>query len=206
MSLRVIGAGLGRTGTMSLKAALERLLGGPCYHMIEVFPRPAHFGLWTAAAHGEPVDWHALFDGFQAAVDWPASAFWKQISETFPEAIILLSTRSSAEAWWKSASETIFRVATANRGPVADMIEAIFEATFTKEIHNREAAIAAYERHNANVRATAPRDRLVEWQPKDGWGPLCQALGVAVPTEPFPHVNTTDEFNARLAAGQPPGH
>jgi len=207
MSLRVIGAGLGRTGTMSLKGALERLLGAPCYHMIEVFPRPAHFGLWTAAARGEPVDWHALFDGFQATVDWPASAFWKEIAQAFPEALILLSTRDSAESWWKSASQTIFRVATADRSnPVAKMVDAIFEARFTKAIDDRDAAIAAYERHNADVRANAPRDRLVEWTPKDGWGPLCKALGVAVPAEPFPHVNTTDEFKARIAAGPPPGH
>jgi len=206
MFLRVIGAGLGRTGTTSLKGALERLLGAPCYHMIEVFPRPAHFGLWTAAARGEPVDWHALFAGFQAAVDWPPSAFWKEIAAAFPESIILLSTRDSAESWWKSANETIFGVAAANRtGPMATMIDSIFEARFTKAIHDREAAIAAYERHNADVRATAPRDRLVEWTPKDGWGPLCKALGVAVPAEPFPHVNTTDEFKARVAVGLPPG-
>src|SRR6266566_10081202 len=99
MTLRVIGAGMGRTGTMSLKLALERLLGGPCYHMVEVFPRPAHFGLWTAAGRGKPTDWHALFDGFVAAVDWPAAAFWKEIADAFPEAIILLSTRDS-ESWW----------------------------------------------------------------------------------------------------------
>jgi hypothetical protein len=192
---------------MSLKVALERLLGEPCYHMIEVFPRPAHFGLWTTAAHGERVDWHALFDGFTAAVDWPAAAFWKEISEAFPESMILLSTRDSAESWWQSASETIFGVVTADRsGPIATMVDAIFETRFTKAIHDREAAIAAYERHNENVRATAPRARLVEWTPKDGWGPLCKALGVAVPAEPFPYVNTTDEFRARVAAGSPPGH
>lgn len=192
---------------MSLKVALERLLGGPCYHMIEVFPRPAHAGLWTAAAHGERVDWHALLDGFPAAVDWPPAAFWKEISDAFPESIILLSTRASAESWWKSASETIFRRATDERGgPIAAMANAIFETRFTTALHDREAAIAAYERHNADVRATAPRARLVEWTPKDGWGPLCKALGVAVPAEPFPHVNTTDEFRARVAAGRPPGH
>jgi len=162
--------------------------------------------LWTAAARGEPVDWHALFAGFQAAVDWPPSAFWKEIAAAFPESIILLSTRDSAESWWKSANETIFGVAAANRtGPMATMIDSIFEARFTKAIHDREAAIAAYERHNADVRATAPRDRLVEWTPKDGWGPLCKALGVAVPAEPFPHVNTTDEFKARVVVGLPPG-
>lgn len=191
---------------MSLKTALERLLGGPCYHMIEVFPRPAHFEVWTAAAHGERVDWNALFSGFEAAVDWPASAFWKEISEAFPAAIILLSTRDSAESWWNSARETIFGAVRANHsGPMATMIDAMFETRFTQAIHDREAAIAAYERHNANVRQTAPCERLVEWTPKDGWGPLCKALGMAVPAEPFPHVNTTDEFQARVKAGLMPG-
>src|SRR5689334_7713375 len=107
MTLKVIGAGVGRTGTMSLKIALERLLGAPCYHMVEVFQRPAHFARWTAAARGEPIDWHALLDGFAAAVDWPASAFWPELAAANPDAIILLSTRD-AQGWWKSASAMIF--------------------------------------------------------------------------------------------------
>ncbi len=201
MSLRVIGAGVGRTGTMSLKGALERLLGGPCYHMIEVMPRPAHFGLWTAAALGEPVNWRALFDGFVAAVDWPASAFWREISDAFPDAIIILSTRDSADAWWKSASETIFRAKALRTGAMATMLDTMSERRFTKDVHDRQAAIEAYERHNADVRATAPRHRFLEWTPKDGWGPLCKALGVPVPAEHFPHVNSTAEFNASFAAG-----
>ena len=201
MTLRVIGAGMGRTGTMSLKLALERLLGGPCYHMIEVFPRPAHFGLWTAAGLGKSVDWHALFDGFVAAVDWPAAAFWPEIAEAFPEAIILLSTRPS-EAWWKSASETIFAPReTPVPPPMADMLAAVLSNRFTANRTNKDEAIAAYERGNANVRATAPRSRLVEWTPGDGWAPLCKALGVPVPADPFPHANTTDEFKARVASG-----
>jgi hypothetical protein len=175
--------------------------------MIEVFPRPAHLGLWAAAARGERVDWHALLDGFTAAVDWPPAAFWKEIAEAFPESIIVLSTRATAESWWESASETIFRRATAERSaPIATMVDAIFNARFTTALHDREAAIAAYERHNAEVRATAPRERLVEWTPNDGWGPLCRALGMAVPAEPFPHVNTMDDFRTRVAAGRPPGH
>ncbi len=107
MTLRVVGAGLGRTGTHSLKLALERLLGAPCYHMMEVFKHPAHLERWTAAGHDEPVNWRALLHGFVATVDWPAAAYWKELSEAFPEAIIVLSTRPSAD-WWKSASETIF--------------------------------------------------------------------------------------------------
>jgi len=205
MSLKVIGSGVGRTGTNSLKLALEKLLGAPCYHMIEVFPRPQHFKLWTAAGRGEPTDWHALFAGFGAAVDWPAAAFWEPISRAFPDAIILHSERSSAEAWWKSASETIF----ANRTPpfpiMKEMIEATIGTTFTPNPRDREEAIAAYGRWNAHVRATAPKERTVFWKPGDGWAPICNKLGLPVPSEPFPHVNTTDEFKARVASGPPPG-
>jgi hypothetical protein len=208
MTLRVVGAGMGRTGTMSLKLALTRLLGAPCYHMVEVFAKPAHFALWTAAGRGQPVDWNALFEGYTSAVDWPAAAFWPELAAAFPDAHVLLSTRDSA-SWWKSASETILAPSSPAfvPGPMSEMIDAVLGSRFTKQIHDREAAIAAYERGNAHVRATVPAGRLVEWTAKDGWGPLCKMLGVPVPAEPFPHANTTEEFKARVASGHgPPAH
>src|SRR5687768_4747018 len=107
MGLKVVGAGLGRTGTHSLKEALERLLGGPCYHMIEVFGRPDDIPTWHAAANGEMPPWNEFLAEFHAAVDWPAAAFWPELSEANPEAIILLSTRDT-EGWWRSADQTIF--------------------------------------------------------------------------------------------------
>ena len=110
MTLRVVGAGLGRTGTHSLKIALEQLLGAPCYHMLEVFGHPEHIAIWQDAVDGKPVDWAALMDGYRAAVDWPEVAFWSDLADTFPDAIVLLSTRSSSDAWWKSADETIFEI------------------------------------------------------------------------------------------------
>lgn len=196
MSLRVVGAGLGRTGTLSLKTALERLVGRPCYHGSEVFTQPEHVDLWNSAARDEPVDWQALFDGFQATVDWPAAAFWEEISAAFPESIILLSTRDSVDSWYKSAHETIFQYAPiADSSPVLKMFATVLDARFTTEINDAEAVKAAYERHNAHVRATAPAGRLVEWTPKDGWGPLCEALGVPVPGEPFPRLNTTQDWD-----------
>lgn len=100
--MRVVGAGLGRTGTMSLKLALEKLLDGPCYHMLEVFPRPDHIAMWQDVLNGERPDWDRIFEGFAAAVDWPVAAFWREISNVYPEAIILLSTRA-ADSWWQSA-------------------------------------------------------------------------------------------------------
>ncbi len=199
MSLRVIGAGLGRTGTASLKIALARLLGAPCYHMLEVIQRPEHVPHWHAAARGDMPDWDALFDGYAAAVDWPASAFWRELSERYPDALILLSTRS-AESWWASASETIFALRHEDGDARGEMIRDLLHRRFSERLDDRGAAMTAFDAHNANVRATAPRERLLEWTAKDGWGPLCSALGVPVPDEPFPQVNTRDEFKARVLA------
>lgn len=200
MTLRVIGAGLGRTGTMSLKLALEKLLGEPCYHMLEVFPRPEHVAVWHAAIRGERVDWDALFDGFGAAVDWPACAFWRPLSERYPDAPILLSVRD-AESWWTSADRTIFEGAF-RRGDIGEdpwrsMALDLMRVTFTEDFLDEDAAKAAFDRWNDDVRRTAPPDRLVEWRGGDGWEPICAALGIPVPGEPFPHENTTEQFRQR---------
>lgn len=203
MTLRVVGAGLGRTGTMSLKAALERLLGAPCYHMLELFEHPEHVPRWHAAARGEAVDWVDLLGGYAAAVDWPSVTFWPELAQTFPDAIVLLSMRDP-HAWWKSAHATIFPSIAEGPPEWRAMIEALFALRFTTKIDDEDACIEAYERHVAHVRATVPRERLIEWQPGDGWEPLARALGVAVPDEPFPHTNTTEEFQARHAGAPPP--
>lgn len=202
MSLRLIGAGVGRTGTLSLRAALETLLGGPCYHMFEVREHPEHIPLWHAAARNEAVDWQALLGGYLAAVDWPVSAFWPEIAAAFPDAVILLSSRD-AEGWWKSASQTIFPATLRVDNEWRGMIDAMFASRFTSRIDDKDASIAAYEAHNRKVRELAPAARLVEWQPGDGWQPLCQALKVPVPDLPFPHVNSTEEFRARILTPRP---
>ncbi len=201
MALKLVGAGLGRTGTHSLKIALEQLLGEPCYHMVEVFGHRDDVDVWAAAARGDDVDWHALLDGWGAAVDWPASAFWEEIAAAYPDAPILLSTRGSADEWWQSASRTIFiglDLVAPGEDAWREMITSMLANRFTPDFQVEAAAKAAYERHNAEVRAKADPSRLVEWQPRDGWGPLCQALGVPVPDEPFPLTNTTNEFRGRL--------
>ncbi|HEX2382232.1 MAG TPA: sulfotransferase [Acidimicrobiales bacterium] len=201
MSLKVVGAGLGRTGTHSLKLALEQLLGGPCYHMIEVFEHPEHIDVWRRAAEGEAVDWASFPKGYTASVDWPGGAFWREMADANPDSIILLSTRQTSEAWWKSANGTIFQVLDSPDEGLPgwrDMIDAMFANRFTADVKDKAAAIAAYERHNADVRATADPARLLDWTTGDGWEPICAALGVPVPTEPFPHVNSTDDFRAMV--------
>ena len=198
MSLRVVGAGLGRTGTHSLKLALETLLGAPCYHMIEIRERLDDADVWRRAADGETVDLTGSIKGYAATVDWPAAAFWRQLSQENPDAVILLSTRASSQEWWESANSTIFEVSRQmTPGPFYHMLNSVFPKTFTPDFLDRDAAIAAYEAHNAAVRRGAPADRLVEWRPGDGWQPICDALGLPVPDEAFPHSNAREGFRER---------
>ena len=206
--MRIIGAGVGRTGTHSLKLALERLLGKPCYHMYEVFEHLDHVPTWHAAIRGERVGWEPVLGNYAAIVDWPGAAVWRDIAATYPDALVLLSTRRDAAAWLKSARATIM-----NNGPenkqeddpslpgFVPMVRDMF-TSFEPNWRDDDAAMAAYERHNAAVRREVPTERLVEWQPGDGWQPLCAALGVDVPDEEFPHVNTTEEFQAELQRRQ----
>lgn len=199
MTLRVVGAGLGRTGTHSLKLALERLLGAPCYHMTELFERPDDIAEWQHAVRKEPANWDAVFDGFAAAVDWPTAGFYDVLMDVYPDAVVLLSTRQSPEAWWGSANATIVPAISRvvdDPAPLEAMIFGLLESTFTPRWRDGEAAMAAYTRHNEDVRSRVPEERLVEWQTGDGWEPLCRRLGLDVPDEPFPHVNTTADFRS----------
>jgi sulfotransferase family protein len=202
--LRVVGAGLGRTGTHSLKLALEELLGAPCHHMVEVFQHPEQVAYFRAAMEGKTPDWDELFAGYAATVDWPSCAFWPELAEHYPDAIVLLSTRRDAEAWYKSAIETIFATAgdpgAEQQNPVIAMAAAVSRHRFCDDVTDKAKAIAAYERHNAAVRAAVPKERLVDWQPDQGFSPICAALGLPVPGTPFPHVNTTEEFQAHARA------
>ncbi|MBV8950374.1 MAG: sulfotransferase family protein [Actinobacteria bacterium] len=199
--LRVVGAGLGRTGTHSLKLALETLLGAPCYHMLEVFEHPEHVPLWQQAVDTGNAPWDELFRDYAAAVDWPVGSFYREVADAYPDAVVLLSTRD-ADSWWRSADATIFNFPRMELPPEMagwlGMITDMMATRFTAQLDDEAAAKAAYERHNAEVRSTIPAERLVEWHPGDGWEPLCDALGVPVPDEPFPHVNTTAEFRANI--------
>ena len=201
MALKVVGAGLGRTGTNSLKLALEELLGGPCYHMFELIAHPQQVPLWERALRGEEVDWASLFEGYSATVDWPGCAFWRNLADANPDAPVLLSTRDSAQTWWASMEQT---VVPALQGPMLSdqpelmrgqaMVLELFRTRFTPDFADRDAAIAAYDRHCEAVRREIPADRLIEWQPRDGWRPICSQLGLPAPDRPFPHENASEDF------------
>jgi hypothetical protein len=209
MTLRVVGAGLGRTGTNSLKVALEQLLEGRCYHMLELFERPGDTEHWERAAAGEAVTWDWLRRDYTATVDFPAAMFWRELLADSPDAVVLLSTRESAQIWWDSFQRTILQALSgdvpADRPDWARRREmtASVLARLTPGWRTEAEAIDAYERHNEHVRRTVPRDRLIDWKPGDGWEPICSVLGVAVPESPFPHENTSADFRARISVPAP---
>ncbi|MDO9458562.1 MAG: sulfotransferase [Alphaproteobacteria bacterium] len=197
MALSVIGAGFGRTGTMSLKGALEELGFGPCYHMIEIIKNPPFADYWEAIGDGVPADWDKVFQGYQATVDWPSCAYYAELAEYYPKAKVILTVRD-ANAWFDSANKTIFTRMPRrmkpddNRGRMA--YELIFKKTFDGNIDDRDHAIAVYERHNAEVKRAISADRLLVYDLAQGWERLCAFLDVPIPATPMPKVNTTDDF------------
>ncbi|MEK6256442.1 MAG: sulfotransferase family protein [Chloroflexota bacterium] len=196
--MQVIGSGFGRTGTLSLKTALEILGFGRCYHMMEVPLNPAHVKWWAAAARGESVDWVKMFRSYGATVDFPASVYYPELLQAFPDAKVLHTVRDE-ERWYESTLETIFQPA---RIPLwvtvwIPFIGAMHKAMDTKvwgglfadSFEEREYAIKVFNDYTAQVVNDIPPEQLLVFDVKQGWQPLCEFLGVPVPDIPFPHRN-----------------
>jgi Sulfotransferase domain len=194
--VKVIGAGFGRTGTLSLKVALEELGLGPCYHMVALMNHPEHVPLWEAATRGEPVDWEKIFAGYQATVDWPSAAFYKELVEAYPDAKVILTIRDP-QKWYESTKRTVYTMADIpDPSPVLQMDNRlVWEQTFNGDFENRQRAIEVFEQHNEEVRKHIPPEQLLVYEVKEGWEPLVEFLGVVAPKdEPFPHLNDTQAF------------
>ena len=208
MALEVIGAGLGRTATFSLKFALEHLGFGPCHHMSEVFADARNqLPLWIAAGEGRP-DWDTIFAGFHSTSDYPACSHWRALSEHYPEAKVVLTVRS-ADSWFESVSETIFSPrmqATLVGSPGEQLMNLNVLNVFGDRVSDRAFMTDWFEQRNQEVIDTLPAERLLVFHPKEGWEPLCAFLGVPVPPEPFPRVNSRDELGTASdeAGGLPP--
>ncbi len=204
MTLAVVGAGFGRTGTNSLKLALEKLGFGPCHHMFEVMEHASQLPFWQAAAKGEMPDWNAVFADYVSSVDWPSARYWREISNHFLTAKVVLSVRPE-DAWFDSVQATIYpsmrdrhkREPGYDRG-VTDMAnEIIIKQTFDGRLDDRDHSVTVFRAHVAEVQATIDPARLLTFDVAEGWDPLCDFLGVAVPDTPFPHANSTADFNDR---------
>ena len=217
--MEIIGAGFGRTGTRSLKTALEELGFGPCYHMVEVFGHLEHADVWQAAWRGEPVGWEGLLGDYRAAVDWPACTFYGELMERYPDAKVLLSVRDP-ERWYESVRNTIFELSSFNSGlgfsrvvfavvtlfafgrssrgnPVENII---WEGTFDRRFENKAYAIGVFEKHNEEVKRRVPPERLLVYEVRKGWGPLCEFLGVPEPEVPFPRLNDAAQMHRGMQA------
>ena len=212
MALKVIGAGLGRTGTLSLKFALEYLGFGPCHHMAEVFANaPRQVPLWLAAIAGEP-DWDAVFDGFEAAVDYPGCYHWRALTARYPEAKVILSLRDP-DKWFDSVSTTIFSPHMTGmilNSPLKPFFEGTVIRDFGERIAERAFMTDYFRRWNEAVIAEVPPGQLLVFEAKDGWAPLCAFLGVPAPDVPYPRVNSREEMMNRMSdagardSGPPP--
>jgi hypothetical protein len=216
--VKVIGAGFGRTGTRALKAALERLGFGPCYHMSEVIARPARVRQWLEIGEGKPPAWDDVFSGYQSAVDWPAAAYWRELSDYYPHAKVVLSVRD-AERWYDSVSATIFKNRIAEQQPLPPHRRAmrwlvarrapdfalypqmaratVIDRIFAGVIDDRAHAVGVFQRHIAEVKATLPSERLLVFDVREGWAPLCAFLGCAVPDQSFPEANERASFHRK---------
>ncbi|CAM5622061.1 sulfotransferase family protein [Streptomyces fumanus] len=211
--VEIFGAGFGRTGTLSLRTALERLGFGPCHHMLHLLECPDAVPLWRAAARGESVDWARVYQGYRSSVDWPGAAFWREITGAFPAAKVILTVRDP-ESWYASAASSIHAAATAPVPEDADpgfaevrqmSLDVVWNGVFDGRFTDKEHAIRVFEEHNAAVRREIDPERLLVFEVGQGWEPLCAFLGVPVPDEPFPRSNDRAAF-ARLMEDRRAAH
>jgi Sulfotransferase domain len=202
MALEVIGSGFGRTGTKSLKAALERLGFGPCHHMHEIVVNPDQVAHWQGLAAGEGADWDAVFAGYRSQVDWPGAHVWRELAAAFPDAKVIHTVRPE-EKWWASFDKTIGKLM-ARHGDlplpphIRDILLAwndlVGKSTFSGVLDDKEIGLAAFRQRTKDVREALPPSSLLVFDVAEGWGPLCAFLGVEVPDEPFPHHNLRADF------------
>lgn len=210
MGLSVIGSGFGRTGTKSLKEALEILGFGPCHHMYEVLDNLEQVPTWQALADGETRDWEEVYRGYVSQVDWPGAHYWAQTVAAFPDAKVVHSVRPP-EKWWASFDKTIGKLLEQYPQmdlppPVRDILDMnrkfVGDGTFGGKFRDKDTAIAAFEKRTADVQSTVPPDRLLVFDVAQGWAPLCAFLEVPVPDEPFPHHNLRADF-WQVLGGEP---
>ena len=216
MAIEIIGVGFGRTGTHSLRLALQRLGFSKCYHMEDLVLKPENLHYWEDARAGKHVNWDELFQGYRAAVDFPANMFYKDFMKLYPDAKVILTMRDP-ENWYKSFGDTIIRQSNPSLKQIVSMsfklpfnkklrkqlrvfkyaneyLDDMFEGRFYED---KEKAINFFNNWNDRIKNTVPAEKLLIYEVKNGWSPLCDFLGCSVPDEPFPRSNTTAEFNTR---------
>ena len=196
----LVGAAFPRTGTMSVKNALEHLRVGRCYHMHEVFLNPEQIEIWDATSEGKMPDWRAFLTDYAVTLDSPACLYWRELADCFPSAKVLL-LRRDPESWYESMLSTTYRVVMGTKGetePALAMVRRVlFQDYFKGRFEDKKYAISKYRQYCEEVRENISEERLLDYEVSQGWGPLCEFLGYSVPDEPFPMKNTRERFQAR---------
>jgi len=217
MSLQIIGAGLGRTGTMSLKFALEELGLGPCFHMTGLMEKPERLRYLKQYRKTGKTDWSAFFEGFGSAVDYPVCLYYQDLMKLYPDAKVILTVRD-ADSWYESVKATIWNTSPKGPGDIFRLIinglrhkalrrvapvfknndDMIWKEQFQGRFADKEFAKSVYTAHIEEVKTSVPADRLLVFDVKEGWEPLCKFLGKEVPAKDFPRSNDTTEFNRKV--------
>lgn len=206
MSIDIIGLGVGRTGTYSLRMAINRLSYGPCHHMEEVLKQmDVQVPLWSETLKGN-MNWSAIYDGYKSAVDWPTAAFYRALIKEYPSAKFILTERSP-ESWADSFGSTIYKLlagraqAPAKMHDWLEMVTEVVTRTGFPQGLDRDGLMKGFKAHNQAVKETIPEEQLLVYQVKEGWEPLCKFLDEPVPDEPFPRTNNREEFWELVNAG-----
>jgi hypothetical protein len=211
MALEVIGAGLGRTGTMSLKLALEQLGFGPCHHMTELPTHPERWPLWERFFEDGVADWDAIFEGYRSTVDAPGCFVYRELAEFYPDAKVILTVREP-ERWFQSTLNTIaapgYReklaetpIGRLTAGMTSYQVKKRAGATSARDaraLQDKESMIAGFEAHNAEVHEVIAPERLLTYEVRQRWEPLSAFLGAPVPDAPFPHANEQGKWQSIL--------
>lgn len=209
MPLKIIGAGFGRTGTLSMVRALEEPKFFPCHHMVETRKNPSELPYWRPTLDGSIVDWRKLFNGYQARIDWPGAAYWKKLSTAFPASKVILTIRDP-EQWYESFLATIHISMGRGRWDYNDghqravsklAYEILCVGIFENRTTDKDFMISRFLKHRDEVVNSIEPRRLLEFDISEGWSPLCGFLEVETPDTDFPRGKSTQDFRTKMRNG-----
>ena len=216
MSIKVLGAGFGRTGTTSLRSALEELGFGPCYHVYQLFKDPSEIEFWENLYQGKEVDFDSFFTNYQAVFGFPGYYFYRQLMENFPKSVVILSY-TDPDKWYEDAANTIFsaehfkrekedaKIVRQNNPFIADCLDRIYDLEqsailngyFQGRFKDKKYTIIRFKQRIEEVKKVVPPERLLVYEIEQGWKPLCEFLDVPVPDKLFPHLNHPSSFQSK---------
>jgi len=214
MAIKIIGAGFPRTGTMTLKTALEILGFNKTYHYKDLIADSKKLRFWLELENTGQTDFDALFKGFEATVDFPGYPYYKILLKKYPDAKVIL-TKRDFEKWYESTYKTIWKSA---RKPIIDRLKLFIRKLFNKNLRaifkcikfmrrvylkdqfnnnfsSKAHAKNIFFKHIEEVITYVPKKQLLVYDVSEGWEPLCHFLEIPIPNQAFPHLNKKEHFH-----------